>query len=303
MSKIEDALKKASSVVVLHGTGRSNDASRQLARTAQPQAQTASTAVSTVSTDLAQRASSRAEIARMNQPERISEQDLARNKIIYPEMEDGRVLNAFRELRTKIIQKSIGGSGLIMVTGVGAGAGASFVARNLAAAFAFDASKTALLLDCNLKNPQFAAIGGDGSNLGLTDYLESDDVPVEKIIHPAGIDRFRLIPSGAQCEVPAEYFTSLKMSKLLTQLKQRYPDRYIVLDTPPITESADTSIVAELCDHVLLVVPHGKVTAGQVEAAGKAVGLNKLVGVVFNNEPKLPWARIWKAFWARRSAK
>lgn len=294
MSKIEDALKKINSN---NTTRRARPAEtahqQQLARASQsiaPVVQSKQT-----STDMTQRASSRAEIARMEEAAPISNEAMAHNKIVHPEMEDGRVLNAFRELRTKIIQKSLNGNGVIMVTGVTLGDGASFVARNLAAAFALDTSKTALLLDCNLKNPQYDGINSAGAKLGLTDYLESEDISVDKIIHRPGIDRFRMIPSGVQCEVPAEYFTSMKMGKLLVQLKQRYPERYVILDTPPITESADTSIVADLCDHVLLVVPYGKVTEMQVGAAVKAIGQHKLIGVVFNNEPQFPRPSVWKS--------
>lgn len=291
MSKIEDALKKVGGGKAPRNGAQPDGQLRQLTRVSQPGQPT---------TSLTQRANSRTEIARMVETSPISEEELARNKIIHSEMTDGRVLNAFRELRTKIVQKSLNGNGVIMVTGVSFGDGASFVARNLAAAFALDESKTALLLDCNFKNPQVAVSRTSDGQLGLTDYLESEEVPVDKIIHQAGINRFRMIPSGAHCEVPAEYFTSVRMGKLLTQLKQRYPERYVILDTPPITESADTTIVAAMCDHVLLVVPYGKVTQTQIEAAVKSIDKNKLLGVVFNNEPQYPPSGFWKSFWRRK---
>ena len=293
MSKIEDALKKMGGGKAMRSGTAPEGHQRQLARVQQP---------NQTSTDLTQRANSRAEIARMEESSPITDEEMARSKVIHSDMPDGRVLNAFRELRTKIVQKSINGNGIIMVTGVSFGDGTSFVARNLAAAFALDESKTALLLDCNFKNPQISTTKTSAGLLGLTDYLESEEVPVEKIIHQAGINRMRLIPSGAHCEVPAEYFTSVRMSKLLTQLKQRYPERYVILDTPPITESADTTIVAAMGDHVLLVVPHGKVTQAQVEAAVKSIDKNKLLGVVFNNEPQLPSSGFWKSFWRRKPA-
>jgi capsular exopolysaccharide synthesis family protein len=293
VSKIEDALKKVGGGRSLRSGTAPDGTQRQLARVPQPNPS---------STSLTQRANSRSEIARMVETSPMSDEEMARGKIIHSDMDDGRVLNAFRELRTKIVQNSLNGNGVIMVTGIGFGDGASFVARNLAAAFALDESKTALLLDCNFKNPQASSTRNSDVKLGLTDYLESEEMPVEKIIHQAGIDRFRLIPSGAHCEVPAEYFTSVRMTRLLTQLKQRYPERYVILDTPPITESADTTIVAAMCDHVLLVVPYGKVTQSQVEAALKSVDKNKLLGVVFNNEPQLPPLSLWKSLWRRKPA-
>ena len=105
----------------------------------------------------------------------------------------------------------------------------------------------------------------------------------------------RLIPSGARREISSEYFTSLKMRRLLEALKARYAERYVVLDAPAVTESADSRILAELADYVLLVVPYGKVSEAQILAAARAIGAQKLVGVVFNNEPRTlkPFHDLW----------
>jgi Mrp family chromosome partitioning ATPase len=122
---------------------------------------------------------------------------------------------------------------------------------------------------------------------------------VDEIIHPVGIERLRIIPSGGRREIPSEYFTSLKMKQLIESIKQRYRERYIILDAPPMTESADTQILAELCDYIVLVVPYGRVTESQVDVCAKAIGEKKLVGIVFNNEPVPPalkWRNILNPF-------
>jgi Mrp family chromosome partitioning ATPase len=123
--------------------------------------------------------------------------------------------------------------------------------------------------------------------------MENSDMDIADIIHPVGIERLRIIPSGGQREIPAEYFTSLKMKRLLDGIKQRYRERYIIIDAPPMTESADTQILADLCDYAVLVVPYGRVTDAQIDACIKALGDKKLVGVVFNDEPTLPEFRWW----------
>ncbi len=276
MSKIEDALKKAQIVRPTRGAGQSLAPGRQLARTQSSQI-----------AGLESRAHVRDEIARMADPELIGGQELAENKIIFPDMRDSRIVDAFRELRTKIIQKGGSGNLVLLVTAVSEGNGGTFVARNLAASFAFDESKTALLVDCNLRNSSPFREGAQEMSRGLTDYLESEDMSVDKIIYPVGIPRLRLIPSGARREIPTEYFTSLKMKQLLDSLKQRYAERYVILDAPAITESADTRILTELADYVLLVVPYGKVTQAQIIAAARAIGAQKLAGVVFNNRPRI----------------
>lgn len=280
MSKIEKALNKAratGSLTVV--SSQASPARKALER---------KPATGDVTALVEQRTKSGEAIARMREKAPISRQALDRNRIIYPELGENATVRAFREIRTKIIQKSQNRNAVIMVTTVAAGGGSSFVALNLAAAFAFDATKTALLLDCNLRNPSLHRLFGAGNFHGFTDYMENPGMDVADIIHSVGIERLRVVPAGGKREIPTEYFTSHKMRRLFEDISQRYLERYILIDAPPMTESADTHILAELCDQVVLVVPYGRVTDSQIESSIKAIGEKKLAGVVFNNEPALP---------------
>ena len=73
------------------------------------------------------------------------------------------------------------------------------------------------------------------------------------------------------------------MRAFLDVVKRRYPDRHIFLDAPAVNESADTRILASLCDRAILVAPYGKVVKSQIDAAVDAVGEEKLAGVIINN--------------------
>ena len=244
------------------------------------------------------RARSSAAIALMREAELLDISALARYRIIHPEMAEDNTVQAFREIRTKILQKTMGRNCIIMVTGATLGSGSTFVSLNLSAAFAFDAGKTALLIDCNLRDPSLHRLFPGDNVVGLIDYLENADMDIARIIQPVGIERLRVIPAGGNREIPAEYFTSQKTKRLLEGVRQRYPERFIVLDAPPMTESADTQILAELCDYVLLVVPYGKVSDAQVGSCIKAIDSKKLLGVIFNNEPRvpaLPWKEVLRA--------
>lgn len=227
-------------------------------------------------------------IARMREQEIRSRGDLAESRIIYPEMAGNDTVQAFREIRTKILQRTKGRNGVIMVTSVTGGGGSTFVTLNLGAAFAFDAGKTALLIDCNLRNPWLQKLLKDESPPGLMDYLENTDKDLAGIIHPVGIERLRVIPAGGQRDVPAEYFTSPRFKRMFENIRRRYAERFVILDAPPMTDSADTKILADLCDYVLLVVPYGRVTQAQIDESIKSIDSGKFLGVVFNNEPRLP---------------
>ena len=224
-------------------------------------------------------------ISMMREPRILSPEELDARKIIYPDMKDRDVVDSFRELRTKLIK--IGGSNnfITMVSSTSPKGGASYVALNLAAAFAFDHSKTALLIDCNLREPRIHSYLGLEPDFGVTDHLEDPSVTIDKIIYSSGIPRLRVIPVGKQRESSSEFFTSLRMREFLIAVQRRYPDRYIVIDAPHVGGGAspDASILSDLCDQIVLVVPHGGVTAAQVVDAASAVSQEKIAGVVVNN--------------------
>lgn len=222
------------------------------------------------------------QIARMQEPRTLTSDDLDERRIIYPESKDRVLVNRFRSLRTKLLELSGGNNFTLVVSGACEGAGSSFVALNLAAAFAFDQAKTALIIDCNLRDPAIHSRLDIMTDNGLTDFLEDPDYDVARILYPTGIPRLRLIPAGSRRESSAEFFTSFRMRQFIQAVRRRYPDRFIVIDTASIDESPDARILAELCDYSMLVVPHGRMTPGAVEAAAQSFDPNKFVGAVIN---------------------
>ena len=213
--------------------------------------------------------------------------ELEQRGIISPQRED-TAIQVFRELRTKIIQSTRGKNAVILVTSVRDGCGTSFVARNLAAAFAFDMRKTALLIDCNLNNPSVHKLLAKPGALGLLDYFENPNLDVREIIHPVGIARCRLITTGARRDVHDEHFTSEKMRHLIETLRRRYNERFIVIDGPPMSQLADIRVLAELADYAVIVARYASTTNAQIDACIDAVGEKKVVSVVFNDEPRVP---------------
>ncbi len=222
------------------------------------------------------------QIVRMQEPRCLTPDDLDERRIIHPDSRNRDLVNRFRDIRTKLLEVSGGNNFTLIVSGMGEGAGSSFMALNLAAAFALDRSKTALVIDCNMRNPAMHSILDIIPETGLTDFLDDPDYDISKILYPTGIPRLRLIPAGSRRESADEFFTSFRMKQFLKAVRQRYPDRFIVLDTAPITDSPDARILAELCDYAMLVVPHGRTTAAAVERAAAAFNPDKFVGAVIN---------------------
>ena len=212
-----------------------------------------------------------------------SQEELASLKIIYPGMAQREVLNAFRDLRTKLLQRSQGKNFVLMVSSLAVGGGSSFVAMNMAASFALDEQKTAIYIDCNFERSFANQLLGENRDYGLLDYLANPNLEVKDIIYSAGIQRVRIIPPGSGIETAVESLASHRMVQLINALKERYPDRFVVLDVPPVSESSVARILSKVADLSILVVPFGKVTTNQVLSGVDAVSEKKFAGVVFNN--------------------
>lgn len=221
------------------------------------------------------------EISKMKSDKVASHDELVKSKIVYPGCTQENLVNQLRDIRTEINKHN--NKNLIMITSIQENSGVSFFASNIAAVTAFDAGRSSLLLECNLAAPIMESKFNLGSPNGLIEYINDSDVKETDIIQDTGIKRYRVIHGGDCTSSSQEHFVHPRFRKLLLSLKNRYSDRTIYVDAPPLTSSADARILAELCDLVIIVLPNGKVSKSRLETASKLIPHDKLLGVVINN--------------------
>lgn len=223
-------------------------------------------------------------IARGSDAQALTPRSLEERRLIHRNDSVRIQADAFRDLRTRLL--TLGGSQnfVTLIVPVTPGCGGSFVARNLAAAFAFDETKTSLLVDCDALYPsQHSALGVDANAGGLMDYLEDSVGDIADIQYRTGIPRMYLIPSGHARETTGEYFSSLRARTMVDSLRSNHPNRYLILDSPSALKSPDARILSDLADLVVLVAGYGKVTLENIDKAAANFDPEKLAGVVFND--------------------
>ena len=225
-------------------------------------------------------------VARRDAGRGLAPTALEARHLIHRDLDDLEQVDSFRELRTRLMMPAAARHQVTLVTGVGPGCGATFVAKNLASAMVFDESRTALLIDCNLRRP---ALGRefqvDGNSGGLVEFLEKPAIGLPSVIHPTGIPRLMVIPAGAARRHGGEALSTFRMRALVDMLRSRYPDRFFILDAPPALGSPDACILAELADAVLLVAGEGRHRPESIAEAARRFPPDKLAGVVFNQLP------------------
>lgn len=217
-------------------------------------------------------------------PEKFTKEEFLAKRIIHPGMKDVDVLNAFRDLRTTILPRLSRFNSVLQVTAIQSKVGASFNAINLAVSCTFDQHRHALLVDCNFEKPVLAERLGVEAKFGLFDFLTDRVSKIEDIIYPTGVPRLSLVPAGnIEEQDHIEFFTGENMRVFLEDVRNRYDDRIIIADSPPILDSADAKILSEVTDHLLAVLPYKGASSSKIQKIMRSVGKDKVVGFVTNN--------------------
>ncbi len=186
------------------------------------------------------------------------------------------------KLRSKILYPETGEKiSSIMVSSSSPEEGKSFICANLGISIAQSMERHALMLDCDLRRPTLQNLFGLRFNKGLTDYLQ-DKEDLQNLIQPSGLPKLSIIPSGSPPRNPAELVTSHKMLGLLDEVRSRYNDRLIVLDSPPFLAASETLVLSQQVDKVVIVVRWGKSSRESIKKMVDSIGREKILGVVFN---------------------
>jgi polysaccharide biosynthesis transport protein len=187
---------------------------------------------------------------------------------------------AFRELRTSLLlSKASHPAPSILVTSAQSGEGKTTVAMNLAASLAQLGRRT-LLIDADMRRPSIQNYFPP-SDAQLSTYLAGKG-KWREMVSQTEVNGLEVLLGGRVPANPAELLSSDAMQVLMLEAAEEY--QFVVLDSPPLLNVADSRILASLADSTVLVVKCGD-TPRQVvqyaESQALAAGAN-LVGVVLN---------------------
>lgn len=192
----------------------------------------------------------------------------------------------FRNLKNNILfpEKGIPPR-TIMIASASPGEGKSFVAANLAVSIAQSIDEFVLLMDCDLRSPSQDSLFGLGEVEGLSDYL-SHGKPLGSLLLNTFLDKLKILPAGHIPVNPSELLSSEQMRRLLQEVKLRYSDRFIILDTPPPYVTSETSALARQVDGIVLVIRQRKTNKQDILDLMDIYGREKILGVVYNDVKK-----------------
>lgn len=170
----------------------------------------------------------------------------------------------------------------IMVTSAVPNEGKTFITSNIGISFAHGMDQHALIVDCDLRKPTLASLLGVVQESGLVDYLRNYKT-LPQIIVKTAVNKLSIVPSGKPPINPSELLSSARMIDLVEELADRYEDRTILFDSPPMLAAAEAQVLAKQVDGVVLVVRQGKSRKDQIQRVIDTISAEKIIGLVFND--------------------
>lgn len=195
--------------------------------------------------------------------------------------DSGPVIEALRGIRLSLVHAhGAPGPLTLTITSPGAGDGKSFVAANLALAFA-DAGHATVLVDGDVRRGGLHRVFNVSRKPGLTDRL-GNGMKTADILQQTHTTTLQVIGCGTRRATAPEQVSSQAMGDLIEELKQRYS--VIIVDSPPLGAGVDAFALATWTGQMLLVLRTGSTNRDMAEAKLDMVDRLpvRVVGAVLN---------------------
>ncbi len=197
---------------------------------------------------------------------------------------DSPVSEEYRKLKSMVVKltKMDDFNNTILITSSLGGEGKSITALNLAITLAHEYDHTVLLVDVDFRQPSINKYLNIEADIGLGDCLLENRDLSEAIIK-TNIGKLSILPAGKHITNPVEILLSDRMKEIMYELKERYTDRYVILDAPPVLPFAETHHLASLVDGVIFVIKEGHAPLKSINESINLLKDSKILGIVYNN--------------------
>jgi Mrp family chromosome partitioning ATPase len=174
---------------------------------------------------------------------------------VMPADASGPAGHAFKMLRTQVLQRlrSRGWNTLAVLSPTPKD-GKTFTAINLAIAIAGDTNHSTLLVDLDLRNPNVHKRFGIQPEIGVEQCLRGEAAVSEALINPQGYPKLVLLPAREPVSNSSDLLSSERTRSVIREVKERYPNRVVLFDLPPVLGADDALAFAPQVDAALVVV-------------------------------------------------
>jgi protein-tyrosine kinase len=203
----------------------------------------------------------------------------------------------FRAIKRKVLENAFGplssslnNSNIIMVTSSNPGEGKTFTAINLALSIALEKNKTVLLVDADVLRPNVMRTLECTNQQGLMEYLLGEKSDISEVMYKTSLPKLRIIPAGKSHHLSTELLASEKMYEAVEEFANRYTDRVVIVDTPPLLGINETAVLANLAGQAVVVTEEGKTRLVDIQNAVAQLNPEMAIGFIVNKAQKVSGA-------------
>jgi exopolysaccharide/PEP-CTERM locus tyrosine autokinase len=196
---------------------------------------------------------------------------LTRAGIVSPNAPRSQIADQYRVIKRPLIDNAMGkgaaviaNGNLIMVTSALPGEGKTFTAINLAMSIATELDCTVMLVDADVARPSVMRVLGLPAGPGLLDLVVDESTELSSMLMRTSIEKLTILASGTPHSRATELLASDAMTRLLTDMAKRYPDRIIVFDSPPLLLATESRVLASHMGQIVVVVQAEKTLQSEV---------------------------------------
>lgn len=203
-------------------------------------------------------------------------------------VEDFRIIKRPLIKRAFAPRKPGGNPGnLIMITSSLPGEGKTFCSINLAMSIAMELDHTVLLVDADVARPSVLRTLGLPSQRGLMDILLDEHLDMSEVMLRTNVNTLSILPAGTSNPRATELLASQAMTTLLHEIANRYPDRIVIFDSPPLLLTSESRVLASHMGQIVVVVESEKTTQHAVKEAMRQLDGCSNVNLIYNKSREL----------------
>lgn len=219
----------------------------------------------------------------------IDFQTIDEKGLVNPSQARHLINEEFRTIKRKVLSNAFGPlsktlhhSNIIMVTSSKPGEGKTFTAVNLALSIALEQDKTVLLVDADVLRPNVMRTIGHKNRDGLIEYLLGERSSISDVMLNTNIPNLRIIAAGKPHHLSNELLASDTMLKTMDEFSNRYKDRVVIVDTPPLLGINETTVMANLAGQAIVVCEEGKTRLHDIQKAVSHLNPEMAIGFLVN---------------------
>ena len=183
-----------------------------------------------------------------------------------PHFDESQTREEFRAVKRHLMSRMKADTGddsptdprTILVTSASPRDGKTTVSLGLAMSFMFERDCRVVLVDLDMRNPDLSRRMMLGEELGLLDYLDTDELEMGDIVYPTSIRGIYAVPAGRPRINAPELVASDRMRELLAAFHGGGQKQIVIIDSGSIFSCSETIALAGQAGQILLVAAKGQ---------------------------------------------